>query len=131
MADFLIFILIGVLSGILSSMGVGGGSVSILLLSVFMGVGQHEAQLTNLIIFIIPAIYACIKYTRYGIFNKRTALIFALSGIPFAVAASYFASRLNNDVMRKIFGGFLVIVGVWEIICYFKDKRKRITGTIK
>ena len=55
-------ILIGIISGIVTGMGMGGGSILILILTAFMGVNQHTAQATNLIFFIPTSISAIYVY---------------------------------------------------------------------
>ena len=45
-------VLIGIISGIVSGTGMGGGTILIFLLTFFMGIEQHIAQATNLIFFI-------------------------------------------------------------------------------
>ena len=44
--------IIGLISGIVSGTGMGGGTILIFLLSFLLGVEQHVAQATNLIFFI-------------------------------------------------------------------------------
>lgn len=83
-------ILIGIISGIVTGMGMGGGSILILILTAFMSVNQHTAQATNLIFFIptsISAIYVYFKnknvdtrnrykITMYGNIGRRNRSIF-------------------------------------------------------
>ena len=57
-------ILIGIISGIVTGMGMGGGSILILILTAFMGVNQHTAQATNLIFFIPTSISAIYVYFK-------------------------------------------------------------------
>ena len=54
----MIEVLIGLISGIISGTGMGGGTILILLLSIFMGLDQHVAQATNLVFFVPTAIAA-------------------------------------------------------------------------
>ena len=74
-------ILVGFISGIVSGTGMGGGTILILCLSMFMGVEQHIAQATNLVFFVptsIAAIIVNIKqklidlgYARYDLIDGR------------------------------------------------------------
>ena len=57
-------VLIGILSGIIGGLGMGGGTVLILLLSLFLNIEQHIAQATNLIYFVPTAISAIIVNYR-------------------------------------------------------------------
>ncbi len=53
-------VLVGIVSGFVSAMGMGGGTILILCLSMFMGIEQHIAQATNLVFFIPTSIVAII-----------------------------------------------------------------------
>ena len=57
-------IVIGVISGIVSGTGMGGGTILIFLLTFFCGIEQHIAQASNLVFFIptsLVAIYMNLK----------------------------------------------------------------------
>ena len=56
----MIEIFIGMISGIVSGTGMGGGTILIFLLTFMMGIEQHVAQATNLIFFIPTSIVAII-----------------------------------------------------------------------
>ena len=56
----MIEILIGMISGIVSGTGMGGGTILIFLLTFMMGIEQHVSQATNLIFFIPTSIVAII-----------------------------------------------------------------------
>ncbi len=69
-------VLVGIVSGFVSGMGMGGGTILILCLSMFMGVEQHIAQATNLIFFIPTSIVAIItnikqKYIDFKVRNSH------------------------------------------------------------
>ena len=53
-------ILTGLVSGTVSGTGMGGGTILILILSVFMGVEQHTAQATNLVFFVPTSLSAIV-----------------------------------------------------------------------
>ena len=61
----MIEILIGMISGIVSGTGMGGGTILIFLLTFMMGIEQHVSQATNLIFFIPTSIVAItVSYTH-------------------------------------------------------------------
>ena len=112
---FIIYLLIGAASGILGAMGVGGGSISILILAGFLGVDQKSSQLINLFAFIIPAITAIIIHSKHKLIDKYNVIFTIIGGIPTAVAGSFLASSLSSSTLKTIFGIFLLILGVFEI----------------
>ena len=112
---FIIYLLIGIASGILGALGVGGGSISILVLSGFMGVDQKNSQLINLFAFVIPAVTAIIIHSKHKLIDKYNVIFTVLGGIPTAILGSFIAARLSSSVLKTVFGVFLLILGVFEI----------------
>ena len=125
---FIIYLLIGIASGILGAMGVGGGSISILVLSGFMGVDQKNSQLINLFAFVIPAVTAIIIHSKHKLIDKYNVIFTVLGGIPTAILGSFIAARLSSSVLKTVFGVFLLILGVFEI---FNKKVYNIIDVIK
>ena len=112
---FIIYLLIGLASGALGAMGVGGGSISILVLSGFMGVDQKSSQLINLFAFVIPAITAIIIHSKHKLIDKSNVIFTVIGGIPKAIAGALLAGYLPSSVLRIVFGSFLLILGIFEI----------------
>ena len=85
--------LIGLVSGIITGTGMGGGTILILLLTLINGVDQHKAQATNLIFFIPTSISSIIMNLKKKMINLKLSIIiisfFALLNILFT---SYFFS---------------------------------------
>ena len=98
----------------------GGGTILILLLSLILDFNQHVAQATNLLFFIPTAIAAII----IGIKNKnilwREALSIIFAGIIGAIISAMIGSKMNVDVLRKLFGLFLLIIAIYEIYSWYK-----------
>jgi uncharacterized membrane protein YfcA len=122
-------ILIGLIAGIVSGTGMGGGTVLILLLIGFNGVEQHIAQATNLIFFIPTSIAAIITNWKYKLIDKKLAISISIWGTIGAALGAMFSNRTNVDYLRKYFGIFLAIIAIWEIYSYFrlyifKEKRE-------
>lgn len=114
-------IFIGILSGIVSGTGMGGGTVLILLLSMILGLEQHKAQATNLIFFIPTAIVAICANLKNKLIDKKVAIWVSASGIIGALlgAIAYTKTDVNN--LRKYFGIFLAIIAIFESISYFNQ----------
>ena len=95
----------------------GGGTILILLLSLFMGVDQHIAQATNLVFFIPTAVGAI----AIGIKNKNVQWKLALP-IVFAglVISSIISTHINVQILRKLFGIFLLVIASYELVSWYK-----------
>ena len=123
----MIDILTGFISGIVSGTGMGGGTILILCLSIFLGIDQKIAQATNLMFFIptsIAAIYINIKEKKI---NFKVAKIIILFGIIGAVIGAIIAKNMDTTLLKKFFGVFLAFIAIHEIyVIYkmYKNKRK-------
>ncbi len=108
-------LLAGLFSGILGSMGLGGGGILIIYLSLFTKTPQLTAQGINLLFFIPIGILSLIIYSFKKQIEWKPTLKIAFFGIIGAVCGIYLAGIFGGDITRKIFGGLLVIMGICEI----------------
>lgn len=111
----MMYVVIGLLSGVISGMGIGGGAILIPALCFFMDLGQQQAQSINLLFFIPTAIVAIIKHKKEGNIDFSMAKPVIIFGIIGAIAGSMVAVNMDGEVLKKMFGGFLLIMGIWEI----------------
>ncbi|NLK21315.1 MAG: sulfite exporter TauE/SafE family protein [Epulopiscium sp.] len=111
----MILIIIGLLSGLISGMGIGGGTVLIPSLTIFMGMSQHAAQGINLIYFIPTAIAALIIHIKNKRVKKELLLLLIGGGIFGAIIGSCTAICLESLILRRMFGCFLFFMGIVEI----------------
>ena len=116
-------LLAGLFSGILGSMGLGGGGVLIIYLTLFTETEQLTAQGINLLFFIPTALLAVIIYSVKKKIKWKLSLKIALWGVLGAVSGMSISSVLGGELTSKIFGGLLVIMGLWEI---FKRQPKTV-----
>ena len=120
--DFMILlIIIGILSGIISGMGIGGGTILIPTLIFFEGVSQHQAQGINLIYFIPTAISALYLHRKNNTIQKDIVKPIVLFGLVGAAVGAFLAVNIDDNILKKIFGGFLFVMGIIEI---FKKENK-------
>lgn len=117
----MIEILTGILAGSVSGLGMGGGTILILVLSNFLGVEQHIAQATNLVFFIPTAISAIIINLKQKLINLKLSLIIISAGIVGSIIGSEIAINLNSANLKKYFGIFLLIIAINEIYCLIKE----------
>lgn len=110
------YILIGVTAGIISGMGIGGGTILIPALDIFFAIEQQIAQSINLIYFIPTAICAVVVHIKNKNIEKKIFWKIIFTAIAGSFFGSLIAIKIKADVLKKIFGGFLLIVGVIEIL---------------
>ncbi len=114
-------VLIGIISGIVSGTGMGGGTILIFCLTFFMGIEQHMAQATNLIFFIPTSLVAIIVNIRNKNINLKLAIIISIFGILGAIIGAEISVHINVDILRKCFGAFLALVAINEIYSITKE----------
>ena len=124
----MIEILIGMISGIVSGTGMGGGTILIFLLTFMMGIEQHVSQATNLIFFIPTSIVAIIINIKNKNIDLKLAIIISIFGILGAIIGSNISVYTDVKILKKCFGAFLIIVAINEIYSiirlYKKDKKE-------
>ncbi len=108
-------LLAGLFSGILGSMGLGGGAILIIYLSLFTETKQLTAQGINLIFFIPIAVISVIIYAIKKQIKWKLVLKIAVWGILGATIGLSLTDFLGGDITSKIFGALLVLMGLKEI----------------
>ncbi len=111
----------GLISGIVSGTGMGGGTILILVLSIFLGVDQHIAQATNLVFFVPTSISAIIVSIKNKLIEWRVGTTIAISGIIGAVIGANVSSKIPVNELKRYFGIFLAIITVYEIYSIIKE----------
>lgn len=119
MKDFLVHALCGFIAGVPGGMGLGGGTVLIPILTIFCYAKQHVAQAANLVSFIPMAIIASILHLKNGYIKKEGLLAVIIPAVLLAVVTGLVSKQIDDGVLKKIFGGFLIIVAVFS---FFADK---------
>ncbi len=114
----------GLISGIISGTGMGGGTILILVLSIFLGIEQHTAQATNLVFFIPTAISAIIVSIKSKLIEWKIGIIIALSGIVGAIIGANISATLAVNRLKKFFGIFLGLIAIYEIYSLKKEYKK-------
>lgn len=117
----------GFISGIIGGMGMGGGTLLIPILTIFLGFAQKNAQAINLLVFIPMALFALIIHIKNKLVDFGVGIPIIISGIFFSIGGSLLASVLSNELLKKIFAIFLLLVGVnqaIQTIIAIKNKEK-------
>lgn len=115
MRDFLIAVLAGAVTGVLSGFGVGGGSLLLIYMTSFAGVPQTLAQGVNLLYFLPAAATALPAHLKNGYVEKKALLPAIAAGLVCSALAAWAATALDVEVLRKCFGGFLILIGLREL----------------
>ncbi len=111
----LIGVAVGLLTGILSGMGIGGGSLLILYLTAVAGVDQYTAGNMNLLYFLCCAPAALISHIRAKRVAWSAVLWCTLTGVVTSLLAAWVATQLDTGLLRRLFGVLLLYVGIKEL----------------
>ena len=114
-------ILFGIIAGIVTGLGMGGGTVLILLLSLFMNLEQHIAQATNLVFFIPTALAAIIINIKQKNVDKKVALKVSIFGIMGAVVGAIVSEQMSSENLKKYFATFILIIALHEIYVQYRE----------
>ncbi len=105
---------IGFLMGILSGLAIGGGTLLVPALVILMHIPQHTAQGVCLASFIPTALVAVITHLRQKNVDLKLALSLMIGALAGAFIGSTLANHVDPSLLRKIFGVFLLCMGVYE-----------------
>jgi len=119
--DTLILALVGLLSGICASLGIGGGFVLLLYLTAVSGMEQREAQLLNLLFFLPVAVLSLLFHKKNGLIAWNTVRPAVAGGLFGVFVGVWAASALTSGWLSKCFALFILCVGLRE--CFSKNKK--------
>ncbi len=108
--------LAGGLCGILSGFGIGGGSLLMVWMTAVLHMEQATAQAINLLFFLPTAAASLVFHVRGKQVRWRATVPAALAGLVTAAGGAWAATVLEAGLLRKLFGGFLLLVGVSELL---------------
>lgn len=118
--DELIAVLAGLVCGILSGLGVGGGTLLMVWMTAVMGIAQQNAQGINLLYFLPTAGCALIFHGKNRLLRIKTVIPAAIAGSVTAACGALLASFMDTGILKKLFGGFLLYAGIREL--FYRDR---------
>lgn len=112
MTEWILPFLCGLGASVISAWGVGGGTLLLLVMTLFLGVDQRTAQGINLLFFLPTAASALLCHAKNGYLDKETLH----SAVPAAMAAAllgaWIATAVDVAILRRPFGIYLLLSGV-------------------
>ena len=117
------------LMGALSGMGIGGGGLLVIYLTLFRNTPQVSAQGINLYFFVFASIAALVIHCRKRRINYPLVLLLSAFGMPLSLLGGLLAARTDPELLRKLFGGMLIVAGgislVRTVSPYIINKKER------
>ena len=112
----LLLIIIGIIGGVIGGMGMGGGTLLIPLLTIFVGVEQHAAQALNLLAFIPMSGVAIAIHIKNKLVDFKQVLPIAIPAVAAGVGSSVLSKLTGARALSRWFGLFLVVLGIYQLI---------------
>lgn len=117
-----VMLIVGTMLGFLSGLGIGGGSLLILWLTMVLGTDPLTARSINLLFFIPSALVACALRIRQGNLKIKPLLPAIIAGCAAAALFSWVSTILNVEILKKLFGLVLIAAGLRELL--YRDRKK-------
>ena len=121
-----VILIIGTALGFLAGLGVGGGSLLIIYLTLVLGMDHPQARLINLLFFLPSAIIACFFRWKQGKLDFKKVLPAIIAGCIAAGVCSFVSSTMDIALLKKLFGGLLILTGIRELM--YKPRKQRPDG---
>lgn len=115
MTEWLISMLAGAVTGVLSGFGIGGGSLLLIYMTNFTQIAQNAAQGINLLYFLPAAAAALPSHAKNGFIEKAALLPAILAGLAGTALAAWAATAMDVELLRKLFGIYLLVIGIREL----------------
>lgn len=113
----------GAFLGFLSGLGIGGGSLMILWLTMVLGMEQETARSINLLFFLPAALTACFFRWRQGVLDMLKILPAILAGAAAAGITSFVGIAADPQLLRKPFGILLILTSLREL--FYRPRKPR------
>ena len=118
-----LLILFGFIGGIFGGMGMGGGTMLIPLLTIFLNFSQKVSQGFNIFAFLFMAIFALIIHFKNKLVDIKSVIPIVLSGLLFSMGGAFLATLVDGKILKLIFGIFLILLAVIEIFKLLKKNK--------
>lgn len=111
----MLLLILGLITGIISGMGIGGGTILIPGLVILTCMGQKQAQGVNLFIYLPTAIIALITHFYNHNLKLKPVIPIILTGLIGSIIGAKLAVNFDPRILRIIFGVFLFLMGIHEM----------------
>lgn len=114
--SFPIAVFAGLSLGYLAGLGVGGGSLLMLWLTVILKMDYGKARAVNLMFFLVSATAVSLLRWRKGTIKIKEILPAIIAGSMATAIATFISHSIDHDLIKKIFGLLLLVTGVKELL---------------
>ena len=109
MSAFVLPFLCGLGAAVISAWGVGGGTLLLLVMTLFLGVDQRGI---NLLFFLPTALSALLCHRKNGCLDTPTLRAAVPIAVPAALLGAWIATAVDVEILRRPFGIYLLLSGI-------------------
>ena len=106
----------GVIGGVVAGMGMGGGTLTIPILTIFLKYEQLRAQGVNLIAFLPMSVVALFIHIKNKLVDFKNTWLLAVVGCLFSLGGALIANHISNSILKKFFAVFLIGLAIWQFV---------------
>lgn len=106
---------VAIILGFLAGLGVGGGSILMIWLTLAVGLEYEQARIINLLFFLPSALIATLFHRKQGSIKLKKIQPAILSGCIAAALFSFLGNQIDTTLLKKCFGGLLLVTGLREL----------------
>lgn len=116
MTDWLLPLAVGMGTGILSAWGVGGGTLLLLVMTLFLGVDPAAARGINLLYFLPTAGVGLLFHRKSGLLDRAALRQAVPWWLLTAAGGAWLSAAVDTALLRKPFGVYLLVTGVMLLV---------------
>ena len=117
-------LIVAFIVSVLSGMGVGGGGLFVIYLALFTDVPQLQIQGINLAFFLFSSLSSITIHLRKRRIFTSSVLSMATTGIVGAILGSLLSARIEQSILRKMFGIMLLFTGGVAFKSFISSKKE-------
>lgn len=111
----MIEVISGIMAGVCTGLGMGGGAILVAILTGFMKIDQKLAQATNLIFFIPTSIIVIFYNLKNKNIDFKKDIFIIIFGAAGSILGSFISAKINMEILKKAFGIFLILMGFYYL----------------
>lgn len=112
-------------AGILSALGVGGGTLLLLVMTLILGVPQQQAAAVNLLYFLPTAAMGVIAHKRNGLLETKALKSAIPWGTMAAAVGALAATAVDTAILRRLFGAYLLLAAAGSLRQLWRERRRK------
>ena len=118
-----VMLLAATATGFLSGIGVGGGSLLMLWMTLVVGMPHPQARILNLLFFLPSAVIASIFRWKQGALHLQKVLPAIIAGCSSAAVFAWLSTQIDLEMLKKLFGILLLATGLREL--FYRPSKKQ------